>query len=448
MTKNDLFRKIPDKIVWVLLIGWLFQTAVYGQKGSDGLTASEKSFVLSRLCSEVKYNFVHYSELAFDWDSLCLASLPVLTATRTDDEFIEGLKRLCVRLGDGHTNVYLQSDPDNRADWVRPFPMTTKRVGDRVFVTGVYNSDFENQGVSCGCEVLEIDGEQVIAYAERYLRPLLASSTPQWSDYAPFGGFELTKDKGTKVSRVLLHRPDGKAFTIESDRNVPWDLPADSSVFDFKVLEGNIGLLVIKSFRTQIFQEKVFDRLYEEVLKTDALVIDVRDNGGGNSDNADYVIRHFNDRPIRMGRWSSPMYIAAHASWGYPQEWYMESPDPLEPIKDKPIYKKPIALLVNATTFSSAENFCVTFRGLGRGKIIGTPTGGSTGNPIFIDLGFGVGSMICTKNEWDVAGKEFIGIGIQPDVEVKEGPELFLQNKDAVLEKAKEILQGELLKRK
>ena len=136
------------------------------------------------------------------------------------------------------------------------------------------------------------------------------------------------------------------------------------------------------------------------------------------------------------------MYIAAHASWNYPQEWYMQTPDPLTPVRDKEIYQKPIVLLVNALTFSSAENFCVTFKGAKRGKIIGTPTGGSTGNPIFIDLGFGIGCRICTKYELDAEGNEFIGYGIQPDIVVEEDIESFLKNRDNVLEKAIKILKS------
>lgn len=163
----SLISRLKTKIVWGLLAGLVVQTAVYGQEESGRLTASEKAFVLSRSCTEVKYNFAHYSCLTFDWDSLCRASLPTLTATPTDDAFIEGLKRLCVCLGDAHTEVYLLPDSVHPADWVRPLPMTTKRVGDRVFVTGVYTSGFAGQGVGYGCEILEIDAEQVIIGGER-----------------------------------------------------------------------------------------------------------------------------------------------------------------------------------------------------------------------------------------------------------------------------------------
>ena len=180
----------------------------------------------------------------------------------------------------------------------------------------------------------------------------------------------------------------------------------------------------------------------DEILKTDALIIDIRNNSGGNSSHADYLISHFIHLPIPQGTWSSPMYIAAHASWNYPREWYMQTPDPILPMDEKEIYQKPIVLLVNATTFSSAENFCVLFKGAKRGKIIGTPTGGSTGNPIFIDLGFGLGCCICTKHELDTDGNEFIGIGIQPDIVAEEDINTFLNNGDSVIEKALDFLRS------
>ena len=330
----------------------------------------------------------------------------------------------------------------SQADWIRPFPMKTKRIGDRVFVTDVYSSNLQQSGVHPGCEIIEIDGENVLDYGNKHIRPHLASSTPQWAKYKPFAEFELTKDKGSKSSKILFKNKKGKEFTVESNRNLSWDLKKDTPSMSFKVKEDNIGLLTVGSFQNSDFNRTYFDELYDEILKTDALIIDIRNNSGGNSSHADYLISHFIHLPIPQGTWSSPMYIAAHASWNYPREWYMQTPDPILPMDEKEIYQKPIVLLVNATTFSSAENFCVLFKGAKRGKIIGTPTGGSTGNPIFIDLGFGLGCCICTKHELDTDGNEFIGIGIQPDIVAEEDINTFLNNGDSVIEKALDFLRS------
>lgn len=86
----------------------------------------------------------------------------------------------------------------------------------------------------------------------------------------------------------------------------------------------------------------------------------------------------------------------------------------------------------------------MSFRGVKRGKIVGTPTGGSTGNPIFIDLGGGIGCCICTKHELDAEGNEFVGSGIQPDIVVEEDVGQFIKNKDNVIDKALEVIVNEL----
>lgn len=371
------------KKVFALLGIFLFvgNSAAYGQVEETEFKAAQKAYLLSRFCTEVKYNFAFYDKLNFDWDSLCIASMPVLTATSSNEDFFKGMQALCARLHDGHTYIFHMNNPKNQDDWIRPFPIRTKRIGDRVFVTEVYSSDFRNKGVVRGCEILEIDGEKVLDYGNRHIRPYLASSTRQWSEYRPFAEFELTKSKGSKVSRILFRSVDGENFMIESNRNIPWDLQEETSSMAFKVLAGNIGLLTVGSFQNSDFNRAYFDELYGEILKTNALIIDIRDNSGGNSSHADYLMSHFSGRPIRQGVWRSPMYIAAHASWNYPREWYMQTPDPVSPVLKEDVYQKPVVLLVNATTFSSAENFCVLFKSAERGKIIGTPTGGSTGNP-------------------------------------------------------------------
>lgn len=85
----------------------------------------------------------------------------------------------------------------------------------------------------------------------------------------------------------------------------------------------------------------------------------------------------------------------------------------------------------------------MVFKGNNRGEVVGTPSGGSSGNPIVIDLGYGYYAQICTRHEWNLDGSNFNGVGIMPDVPVEETADIF-KGKDAVVETAMKILKDKI----
>ena len=121
--------------------------------------------------------------------------------------------------------------------------------------------------------------------------------------------------------------------------------------------------------------------------------------------------------------------------------------DIVRPVEGKPRYLKPIALLMGAETYSAAEDFIVTFDVAKRGIKIGQTTGGSTGQPLFFELPRGGMGRVCTK--WDIYpdGKEFVGIGIVPDIEVKETVKDVREGRDVALEESYTYLE-KMLSRK
>jgi carboxyl-terminal processing protease len=134
------------------------------------------------------------------------------------------------------------------------------------------------------------------------------------------------------------------------------------------------------------------------------------------------------------------MYMPAFASWGYPLQWYTASSNQLTPFHDRKVYDKPVIILANAGTFSAAEDFCSVFKGMKRGLVFGTPTGGSTGNGVRMELIPGKSyANICSKHDTCVDGTDFVGVGIQPDKEIRETYASYFQDKyDAVLTRALE----------
>ena len=130
---------------------------------------------------------------------------------------------------------------------------------------------------------------------------------------------------------------------------------------------GKLAYLHIKGM-DGVSQDKFEQGLYAEGYGKQALLIDVRDNGGGST--ADYLLTmlHQPRHAYTIGRNGKPGY----------------------PIDRLPFYPwlKPAALLTNQNAYSNAEIFSHAFRQLGRGPVIGTPTFGaviSTGAASLLD---------------------------------------------------------------
>jgi carboxyl-terminal processing protease len=76
-----------------------------------------------------------------------------------------------------------------------------------------------------------------------------------------------------------------------------------------------------------------------------------------------------------------------------------------------------------------------------RGKTIGEPTGGSTGMPLFFKLPGGGKARVCTKHDSFADGREFVGVGIQPDIPAHLRRADIIAGHDSVLETAIHSLQ-------
>lgn len=409
---------------------------------ANRLTPAQKASIVARFGTEVKYNFAHLDKLPCSWDSLYMAQLPRIVDTPTDEAFLDSLKLLCATLRDGHTSVWCNT-PAVR-DW--PLPFFTKRFGDRVFVTDVITDKMIAAGLRPGTEILEMDDMPVIEYGEKKVIPYFPSSTPQWSQSAAFFGGQLTNGPADKTVKVKFRNAPDSVFTMTVERDMNWQYnPYNKRVISYRQMPGNLGYIKIPSFQQGLFDHEKFIEAVDSLENASAFIIDIRDNGGGNSGYGDFILRLICPDTIQSLDWSSPKYVPVLKAWGVPDEPYVEKGKPMIPFSSEhaeiPKFEVPVVLLVNGNTFSASEDFAAVFKAAKRGTIIGTPTGGSTGQPVMIDLGFGYMARICARDEWLPDGTEFIGIGIIPDIIVEETAEIF-EGKDVVLDKAVEVLSS------
>lgn len=93
-------------------------------------------------------------------------------------------------------------------------------------------------------------------------------------------------------------------------------------------------------------------------------------------------------------------------------DWIELPASDLQP-RDGPRFLGPIVLLIGPATFSAAEDFLVAWKNSDRGKIIGEPSAGSTGQPLFFQLPGGRSACVCTKRDTFPDGTEWVGKGIE-----------------------------------
>ncbi|MEP0264305.1 S41 family peptidase [Dokdonia sp.] len=169
------------------------------------------------------------------------------------------------------------------------------------------------------------------------------------------------------IYRSPRERTTGDAPSIQVNSSGIW---SNYGLSEIKVLEGNIGYLKIKHFtRHQYFEaiKPVVTSAIESLKNTEALIVDVRDNGGGFEDMVAYYISYFFDskEPIHLSDYRCTLHGHTYGISTDPNVLGTKLPD------------TKLYVLVNANTGSAAESFAYMLKHLGRATIIGETTVGA-----------------------------------------------------------------------
>lgn len=172
-----------------------------------------------------------------------------------------------------------------------------------------------------------------------------------------------------------------------------------------EVLPRDVGYVKLTGFADATACQETTGRAMASLNNADALIIDVRDNGGGFGETALQIAGYLFDRPTYMydPRPGSP--VPARTA----------SAIPGNKLADKPVY-----VLTSSRTQSAAEYFVYNLKMLKRATIVGETTAGHQHSGAFhrIDDHFGMGiqEALSADNPYPVKGWEIIGI--EPDVKV------------------------------
>lgn len=413
----------------------LFDSPALGSPYRENISEDEKIAGLSKFWSEVKYNFVYVDKLKeLDWDRLYLEYLPKVRATTTTADYYRVLMELCAKLQDGHTNVYPGPELRN-AMMARPL-MKTHLVEGRVLVREVFDPALQAGGVVPGSEIVEVDGEPVVAYAQREIAPYVSASTPQDRDIRVYG-YQFLMGTRDKAPRLTFRHADGKTVKLEAKRVDAQSFgkaAGGNPPFELRKLPGNVSYVALNSFGDSRAAD-AFLAAFDQIAASSALIIDLRNNGGGNSSEGWRVLAALTDKPFATGKWATRQYLPSYRAWKRPMPDFEGKLNDRQP-DGKRLFKGPVAVLTSGATYSAAEDFMVAYEGMGRGPIVGEATGGSTGQPLFINLPGGGVARICTKADTYPDGRAWVGHGIQPTIKAAPTVADLRRGRDTVLEAA------------
>ncbi len=224
----------------------------------------------------------------------------------------------------------------------------------------------------------------------------------------------VSRDKHLRVRYSAQPIPVRKADNEPSEQEkAEFETYMKRVNFGFEKIErlpGNIGYIKFNGFFDPENGAETVASAMNFVANTDALIFDLRENGGGDPAMVALICSYlFGDKPVHL----NDLYFRPTNK----TEEFWTKPNVLgKKYGDKDIY-----VLTSNRTFSGAEEFSNNLKVLKRATIVGETTGGGAnpGGVVRISEHFGVfvptGRAInpITKTNWE-------GTGVEPDVKVSK----------------------------
>lgn len=407
-----------------------FRSMPFSTEFKEKIPLNDRIAGVSYIWSEAKYLFANFDLVPnLNWDAEYQVALQAAMKTEKTYDYYKVLRSFIGKLSDSHTDIYLPAKLRERYE-VRPLIMT-QLIEDQVVVYEDAPESLLSTGLKRGDIIEKIDGVNAFTYGRDRWSFLGNFSTLQDANVRRYS-YMLLRGPAGKSVKLTVRKVDGSIATV----SVPRETTQKGRILppsEFKILPNGVAYFAfntcgndapVKNFRSHL----------DEIKKAKGLIIDVRRNGGGNSDIGYQILSHLISKPVPSNVWETPQYRASFFPWGHKQEKFTGESGFLVPNKSQISVKT--VVLAGAMTFSAAEDFASMVKMSKKIKIIGTPSGGSTGQPKMFSLPGGGGGRICTKRDRMADGTEFVGKGVQPDILVTETVKSIQEGRDLVLERA------------
>ena len=228
--------------------------------------------------------------------------------------------------------------------------------------------------------------------------------------------------KGEQGTDVTLHvLRNGEEIEATATRDI-----IEIQTVDYEMKDGQIGYIAVSEVDDVTYEQfkTALDDLEAQGMQ--GLVIDLRGNPGGNLSTVTDMLKLL----LPEGT-----IVSTKDKYGNTEEITCDGSNE---------FTSPLAVLVNQYSASASEIFSGAIQDYGIGQIVGMTTYGKGVVQQLMDLGDGTYLKITIAEYYTPSGRSINGVGVEPDVEVEyeydsENPEA-----DNQLDRALEVVQGEI----
>lgn len=205
-----------------------------------------------------------------------------------------------------------------------------------------------------------------------------------------------------------------------------------ASGLKYRKLDDNTGYIYCASFQNAIGDGNL-DEIFLELATCNALIVDVRDNGGGLLTSAEKLAARFTDEELLVG------YMRHKTGTGHNDFSALEE-QRLKPSSGIRWHKK-VAVLTNRSVFSAANEFVKYMKCCPNVTVVGDRTGGGAGMPFSSEMpnGWAIRFSACPMYDREKNETEH---GIAPDHNIDLTDEDFRRGEDTIIEYARKTLSN------
>lgn len=396
------------------------------------------------------------------WDSIYCTYIDKVNNVKSDKEFYFLLQQFIALTNDGHTEFslidYLRKEPE-----VDGLPFATLWIKDKLYISMVAKNMINLMPL--GSRLLTINDIEAKKYFEKFIFPYISANTLQdrkrKSTYL-FGygdkgdSIKLSLEYPSKEIKTIYVKYDGKSRGIKASDIV--SIPSeefDNTSFteQRRIHDKNYYYMRFDNFSSRLNVHSYMSNICKDVQQVDYMVLDLRNNSGGDETKADSLLMYFvNTDTLKtyksIVRTNNAYYAAMGFGYKQYKDFYLNRhreifPEEIFIKKDSFHIDLPMFILISNKTYSAAEDLLIALKlhYPNRAVLVGSATGGSTGAPLVRLLANGQYYRICTR--WPLTSNGLFENGIQPDYSYIPTIDELLKNKDLIFELVYKLYKNE-----